>query len=462
MIFLVYSEANERNIAGKLGRSEYSYHFVLQMFRPLLQRLGVVVEITDPLSEVDAIWERARSHGEACTFLCFNPPHKTPIGLRCPTIPVFAWEFGTIPDEVWDDEPRHDWTHVIKALGKVIVHSAATAAAVDHATGHNIQVANIPAPVWDRYAGLRARLENPATRGLQRTIELSSTLVDSATFPLDGFEFNRPESQRFARADALLGSRTVPRIVELDGVVYTSVLNPFDSRKRVWDLMTHFVWALRNRPDATLILKMTHADMLLVMVSVLTDLAKLKPFRCRIIAVHGYLSQSTYDDLIDATTYVLNSSTGEGQCLPLMEFMSCGKPAIAPRNTAMLDYVDGTNSFVVDCSPEPTSWPHDRREMIRTLRARVDFQSLMSALQASFIVARSDPERYRSMSASARETLRCHCSDAVTLERLRDLLGMAEGDIDADESANAVLAGFVNEEQDQTKLPARLADLQYV
>ena len=70
MKILIHSETNERTIKRNLGRSEYSYYFVLRDFRPLLERLGEVIEVFEPETEVDAIWTKATVANETCVFLC--------------------------------------------------------------------------------------------------------------------------------------------------------------------------------------------------------------------------------------------------------------------------------------------------------------------------------------------------------------------------------------------------------
>src|SRR5688572_13307596 len=87
---ITHSATTDESIVNDLGHSDYSYYFLLKAFRPVLQTLGTLVEVSDPWTEVDLIYEACRSRGEACTFLCFAPPHKSPIHLKCPTIPIFA------------------------------------------------------------------------------------------------------------------------------------------------------------------------------------------------------------------------------------------------------------------------------------------------------------------------------------------------------------------------------------
>lgn len=95
MLIIIHSETNKTTIRQNLGRPEYSYYFVLKEFRPLLEEIGQVVEVSDPDELVDRLYHDCRKRGEPCVFLSFSPPHRTPIHHACPTIPVFAWEFST-------------------------------------------------------------------------------------------------------------------------------------------------------------------------------------------------------------------------------------------------------------------------------------------------------------------------------------------------------------------------------
>ncbi|MEO1369846.1 MAG: glycosyltransferase family 1 protein, partial [Acidobacteriota bacterium] len=70
MIFIVYAATNRRSAPFELGLADYSYHFVLETFVPVLERLGSVVRITEePEVRVDAVYDVASSFGESCLFL---------------------------------------------------------------------------------------------------------------------------------------------------------------------------------------------------------------------------------------------------------------------------------------------------------------------------------------------------------------------------------------------------------
>ncbi|ROM82165.1 glycosyltransferase [Pseudomonas brassicacearum] len=208
----------------------------------------------------------------------------------------------------------------------------------------------------------------------------------------------------------------------VSGVVYVSVFNPDDGRKNWHHLITAFCWALRDAEDATLVLKMTQNDLSTYYVELLTLLSQLSPFKCRVVVMHGYLEDEQFARLYGAASFYVNASRCEGLCLPLMEFMSCGRPAIAPDHTAMRDYIDTEVAFVVESSREPTIWPEDSRILYRTLRHRPDWGSLKLAYQQSHAMARSQPQAYQAMAAAANERMRRYCGFAPVRQRLADFL----------------------------------------
>lgn len=554
MKFLVYSQIRKSDVSANLGRPEYSYFFVLEPFLPVLAKLGEVVIVGDPAAEVDVLHEQYQQAGEQCVFICFAPPNKSVVGLRCPTVTVFAWEFDRLPDEVWDDDPRNDWRFTLRQQGRAITLSSDSARVVRSAMGDMFDVAAIPVPVYDRFAAKRTDLQPRSPALASRRFTFAGAAFDSRYYeittrtfinntPADGFGlslwngdvidlefrlghegggllggfyetegwgtwskleqpwlvvprllhgkfkmrfdavaygpnvgrtidiaigsdvqpllldndtptrelvFNVDEPQALIRLSGLDVSAvpgvTDPRTMgiglralhiealdvipdrhaarsaltlDLHGVVYTSVLNPGDDRKNWVDMLTAFCWAFRDRDDATLVLKMTHHSIAAFIGVFHYHLQRIGPVRCRVVLLHGFLDQQQYQQLIDVSTYYVNSSRCEGLCLPLMEFMSSGVPAIAPCNTAMEDYVSEDCVFVVRSSHEPGVWPHDPRNVLRTLRYRIDWSSLAEQFTRSYAVATSDEPHYRQMSQAASAVLRNFCSETVVADKLR-------------------------------------------
>ncbi|SDX74305.1 hypothetical protein SAMN04515617_106159 [Collimonas sp. OK242] len=209
-------------------------------------------------------------------------------------------------------------------------------------------------------------------------------------------------------------------LVNLEGVIYTSILSPKDGRKNWFDMVTAFCWTFRDVEDATLVLKMNERDLSVYHNTLLTLLSQLAPFKCRVLTLHAYLDDATYEELIGATSFYVNTSLCEGLCLPLMEFMCCGKPVIAPLHTAMEDYIDDGAAFIVKSSLEHNVWPHDPRDLFRTLRYRLDWESICTAYEDSYQVAKQQPEKYIAMSEHAMARQAAYCSGAVVKEQLRN------------------------------------------
>ena len=424
MILLEHSTYGEKTIAASLGMPEYSYWFVRKAFEPLLQRFGAVVSVASPEQDVDRIFRSAEMHGQRCIFLSFSPPHQTPMRLACPTIPVFAWEYDTVPDEVWNGEPQNDWREVLGRVPAAITHSRFSVEAVRRSLGPDYPIWSIPAPVADRQAGLETTAKGWRERmsfGVSDALVFDTRAIDLSLFGY-GADLQSARAMRLLQGAARETGRR-SRHIELEGVVYSTVLNPVDGRKNWADMAAAFIYAFREEPQATLILKTTHRDLHEAVTPILQDLAKLGPFRCRILIVHGMLDDAEYTRLIEATSYAVNTSHGEGQCLPLMEFMAAGRPAVAPRHTAMLEYLSSDNAFVVADHQRPAFWPHDMRQANRCLRHQVEFADLVRRYRESFLVARDRPDRYAEMSRASVAALQAFCGDDVIAGRLGELFG---------------------------------------
>ncbi|MGV8865198.1 MAG: glycosyltransferase [Pseudomonas sp.] len=507
MNFILFSDINDDSISQSLGRPEYSYYFVLKAYRPVLESLGRV-HVVQSITEVDPLYRQLLTEGQESLFLSFAPPQKTPTDLSCPTICVVAWEFDSIPNEHWDNDPCQDWSRTLARHGQVITLSSHTAKAVRRAMGENFPVLVLPTPLWENFAAIREQyIREPVNLGT--TLEIKGCILDTRLLGLNAdalvppeptaeelaqIEAMRPPPLTWRRRyvitkhrlrlwvrEALRGqaqpnpagrlqqlnlwywesvrdllsdrqhsqlARTLPKLAgplylppqeppeldlpdisqrvetQVDGVVYVSVFNPKDGRKNWHHLITAFCWAFREVDDATLVLKITHNDLSVYYIEMLNLLAQLSPFACRVVVMHGYLDDSQYARLYGAASFYVNASRCEGLCLPLMEFMASGKPAIAPNHTAMQDYIDETVGFVVKSSEELTIWPQDTRIIYRTLRHRPDWGSLKTAYQDSYKMAKEQPDAYQAMSRAAIERMRDYCAFTPIQTRLSVFFGL--------------------------------------
>ena len=217
-------------------------------------------------------------------------------------------------------------------------------------------------------------------------------------------------------------AQNIATSLNLNGTVYTSVFNPADGRKNWFDIVTAFCWAFRDEADETLVLKMSHHNRSTFLGDLFLMFSRLAPFKCRVIAIHGYLSEEELAGLMGVTDFFVNASVAEGQCLPLLEFMAEGVPAISPDHTAMETYINPDNAFVVASSHQPHIWPNDPRESYRTLSNRIDWDSLRQAYCDSALVLSDEPERYALMAAASRSAVEKNYSSLVVERRLRKFL----------------------------------------
>jgi hypothetical protein len=560
MVFIVYSQIKEENLHRSLGMPEYSYYIVLRGFLPVLKELGQVLVVSSPEQEVDDIYDACRKRGEKCIFISFSPPHKSPIGLRCPTVDVLAWEFDTIPNESWDDNPKNDWRTALADHAGLISLSRYSAQSVKKLMGEHFPVVAIPAPVWDSFESFRKHAEDPLFVK-PAEISIRGNIIDSRNYritrdvfemlnSLDNFQLNNWSGEKlhldfsstdessaylggFFEAEAwgswsrvkqpwvllpyrlsgvvhlkisargyahnvnkqifislgkerkrirLKGSFTEidirfhltkpdsilkfldldltplpgardprsmgiglryieimgepdekvkkesrqedqsPRHVKLDGVVYTSVFSPRDGRKNWVDMVSAFCTAFQDVDDAILVLKMSHNSLSSFLGKLHFLMQQLAPFKCRILALQGYMDKVEFEKLIAITDYYVNTSHCEGLCLPLMEFMSCHKPALSPCHTAMADYVDSSSALMVDSSLEPCMWPHDPRLIFRAMRYRINCESLVNAYRQSYDIVKNRPDTYQKMAGSASSQMKEFASNNAVKEKLKGFL----------------------------------------
>ena len=477
MIILVSSKISQNNIIESLGKPEYSYYFLLREFLPALEQIGTLIQINS-LDEVDTLYDKYTAAGENVIFLSVSPPQQTPVHLRCPTVCLFAWEFNKIPDTPWENEPRNEWKYVLERIAGAIACSEESAQAVREVMGEDYPIIGLPAPVFSRFKDLKP--ETGWLPQNERTFEFTGFVYDSPLIGLsaDGLvqhmERSQPytirtsydeehadantqfqgrlrttwhlfkewcsELKKFADAKPVIPTHepvaatntTTPAApvatsppteiysehyhLEIKGTVYTTVLNPADHRKNWCFIISSFCWAFRDNPNATLIIKTTHHSLNFYRIELLTVLSRLAPLECRVIVLHGFLDDEQYSNLIRITDYYVNGSACEGLCLPIMEYLSAGKPVIAPCHTAMLDYISAQSSFIVNSYPEPSPWPHDPTGTFASRRFRIDWQSMHQHFKASYDIAQTQPNVYKTMSQDAWLSMYkfCHLDKVTT------------------------------------------------
>ena len=400
---IAYCPFNEKSMLSGLGLPDYSYGFVFQHFLPLLAEIAAVTN----LSEEAALETRAleiRSGGAKPLLLSFAPPPRTPLSPTYPSIPVFAWEFDSIPCESFGDDNRSNWTSLLSDVPGAITHSLFALNVVRRQLGGDYPIVSIPSPVWDDFAFLPDSIWTERSR----LIAFRGTVIDTIRLSLESDLDCEP----------IPPLETKPQEITLSGLVFTLVANPCDGRKNWRELITAFAYTFRHNKDATFVFKMVHHDRDRFCREVWAEISRLAPFLCRIIILHGFLETDAFLELIGATTFAVNASSGEGQCLPLMEFMSASTPAVSPSHTALSEYINTDNSLIIESSPAWTIWPQDPRQRLSCMHQQINWQSICAAFENAAQIVEYDQSRYQDMCRSARKSLELYCSSRVAKVKL--------------------------------------------
>lgn len=444
--FAVTSSGDGADAAAQLGREAYSYGYVYRAFRPLLERLGGVVEVERPESRLDYAVRRAQEQGLEVTHLSFLPLNQIYLTSMAPNVAFPFWEFPDLPDEDLDGNPRNNWVRVASRLSLIVCASRFTRDAFVRA-GVRTPVHVVPVPVPADYFALpvrqaddRSRLDcaahvlpleaaaGTAASRLSRTRTWTRTLYEVQVQPRIPAPLDRAlgAGVRVARAyQAEYRAARMPpanrAALELSGVVYTAVVNPFDARKNWQDLLSAFLIALRAADDATLVIKLVVCPTLAAAgLRRITDHYRSLGLehRCKVVCITAYLSAAHMLALARGSTYALSASRAEGAGLPMQDFLAAARPAVAPAHSALAEYLDAEVGFPIASHPEPAPWPHDASGRLKTSWHRIVWQSLHDQIEASYRVATRERDRYERLADNARARMRALASAEQVWPRL--------------------------------------------
>jgi hypothetical protein len=432
-----------------VGKPGYSYDLVVRLFAPLLAEWGELTVVSR--DELDAAVGDARRRNLDPVHVSFLPFQDVHLAEGAPNVVVPAWEYPNVPDHEFDFNPRNNWVAMAARCDLVIVGGPFTAAAFGRA-GVKTPIRIVPVPTPESYFEMplwnperpvtlhfpannfshptRAEHERttanpvapdsdpPAAQGRRpaaflRTVarqtyrhcvkpllsqRLSRTIRASAVAAIDTWrQTGRYSPVRLPKQ---------PRVpLDLSGVVYTSIFNPIDGRKNWQDLLTGFLCALKDCDDATLVMKLITNDPGLVYDVWHYYQCLGIPHCCRVAMISDFLSDEQLVELVGPTTYYLTTTRAEGNCLPLMNYLAAGRPAISPRHTAIADYFDRDVGFVVESHPEPTAFPHDSRFRRTTTWHRLVWPSLAEQIRKSYEIAKWDRSTYRRLAQNARQKM---------------------------------------------------------
>lgn len=462
MIFTT-SSFTDREMPDRCGDDCYSYFFVQRAFLPLLERFGAVEEVAGPRVGLDEAVANARRRRLTPLHLSFLPPQYMPLAGDAPNIAFPFWEYPDIPDYDVAGKPENNWARMANRLDLLVTACEFTRDAFRRA-GVNTPAHVVPVPVnidyfrlADWQAGERTVLDCacyvlPAGRSAERLAGRRSAaraVVAGARDRLRGVYHRRVRPrlpavlhQGLARSTRRVAGQSLPMPaepfplpyaandhLELSGIVYTSILNPFDIRKNWRGLVEGFLRGLHDQADAMLVVKLAVSRTMRQegLHNLLTFYQRLGlRHRCRLAVVADYLSDEQMLRLASASAYYVNTSQAEGACLPLQDYLAAGRPGIAPAHTAMKEYLDDRLAILIGTQPEPTYWPWDPDKRITTSWHKLAVDEIAARVRSSHAIITRDWPRYRDMAACGRDRMRAFVSAEAVWPRLAAALEAAQ------------------------------------
>ncbi len=445
-----------------LGVAGYSYDFVTQLFLPLLQQWGEVIPVPSPERNLQSAVKQAQADGLDAIHLSFLPLQDVCLAQDAPNVVVPAWEFPDVPNFAFGLNPQNDWPATANRCDLVLVGNPFTENALRKGgTTVPIRVTQVPVPdeyfklpVWNNSdstrldcpgyvlsGGVKAvGCRTPTTqeqpelsmlkeigkaieRGVSRNFKrlLGKQVYQWIKQPTLTSRTRRKPKQNSQRANIRLPHPWKEKL-DVSGIIYTSIFNPNDGRKNWQDLLTGFLFALGDCEDATLVIKLITSNQQAIRRVIDNYIRRDIPHRCNLVFVTDYLNDEQMLQLAENSTYYLQTTRAEGNCLPLMNFLAAGRPGISPAHSAIADYFDEDIGFVVESHPEPAAWPHDPNLRTRSTWGRLVWPSLVEQIRASYDLAKYDRAAYEAMGQRGKTRLEEWSSVEAIWPRLEEAL----------------------------------------
>ncbi|WP_174300815.1 glycosyltransferase [Caulobacter sp. S45] len=337
-----------------LGQTHYSYGFAAHKFQRMLEQNGVrVLTVAHPEQFKTEAFARSLGLKEgAYAHLMFRSTESIRPIPGAYNVAHFAWEFPYLKAYASPDEPIIELqTHMLNLCDEVWVCCTYTSRVLEEHGIPNVHV--IPSPIEVSNADRGSKDLAWEQLGNAESIHLVSFSTNFQSLP---FELDREEDYvKLARTHSRPLGRQ-PRLqgaLKKGGPVVVSVLNPYDKRKNLANLIEGFLLATAGREDAVLVIKLATSGVVELPEGYLYHQIRLLFGRphCldedRVIFVGGYLSDDDMAALYRGADFYLCTSIAEGQNLPLLEAMAHGCVPISVRNTAMMDYISEETAVVI-------------------------------------------------------------------------------------------------------------------
>ena len=328
--------------ALELGQPHYSWRIACNLFLAMFEARGIRgkllanPQIYDHPVSIDAISARTGPP----LHLIFRPFDQIRILKSGYNVGCIVWEFDQLTVEAKGQHPFSNQVRMLSALDEIWTASDSSRSVFEAAGIRNVHT--IPAPI-------ESQNKSPQTdRGGLKLLAFAPSVA------LNVSHFRSNEQNISINREAMRPVFRQPAFEDLKRKkVFVTVLNPGDDRKNIGAMLKGFAALHAKDPNAVLIVKcsVSAADDKLECVQNDTIKPKIENFgsiKCDgIILLASHLSAEQMAELYSLADFYLCTSRCEGQNLPLLEAMSYGVVPVSVDHTAMADYINEANSFVI-------------------------------------------------------------------------------------------------------------------
>lgn len=330
-VFLSDRIGSEKNaIDGKpalvFGAANYSWKIVSNLYSSALKLVGNDIrEIVRP--EIFQT-ETARNLIDCAAsdiHLAVKPIEHLRFMAGVRNFYVCGWEFPQFSISNNNVSPFLNQIKVLSSAEKILCWSNYTATNLKQ---HGLQANSVPPPVL---AGL-------------------PHLVDISIF--EKLRYVRLNSTGKGKDLAFCDHAHLSELKNEGARVFLTVLNPFDLRKDLPNMLNGFTKFTREGGDAILVVKLVidnnHTTVRNIN-EILRSHYKINLLNDKIFFAGDALSSSELFALYQWTDFYICTSSAEGLNLPLIEAITAGAFPVSTFNSAMLDYLDDSSAIEISC-----------------------------------------------------------------------------------------------------------------
>lgn len=364
--FRVQEELLNVNDSLIWGKAHYSYKVVKNKYIDLLQNNHIKVhEIIRPeIYKHKIAFDFLKYFQAGDIHLIFKPFEEIRILKGAYNIGIIAWEFDRINTTVFDSAPFSNHLRVLSMLDEVWVLCEYTKKVLQQ---HNLKnVYCVPAPVKCIAPIHKSSVKNLI--GDLPAVKLNTINLDSQTTFV-----------------------TLYNNLKYIKKIYLTVINPWDRRKNIEDIISSFVKFSNKYNQALLIVKLVIDNQGTSLYNINEILAKkLNLKSANIIFISHNLTDDCMSALMQSVDYYYCLSKAEGQNLPLIEAMGVGTVPVSVTHTAMADYIQENNAFTITSSLESTPVDANASRNSDLKWYKPEMQSAIKALEASYQASTSE------------------------------------------------------------------------